>query len=541
VKSYSLGSFGSVAVSDDSCASWFAPSSAEMARLDAETIASGVSSLELMERAGGVVVDAMQELIIANDGSRHHVVVVCGPGNNGGDGLVVARRLADDGISVCAVVADAARYSPACSAQMRSFPCAVVLAGSGEVAIAASGGRVISEDDFASSLSRATIVVDALLGTGQREAPRGGIATLVELVMAERARRPALVVLAIDIPTGVDGDTGAVYSPHVVADYTVSIELVKRGMMQFPAREACGAIRIAPIEISARSGIEFSVIEGARVPRMAARPVDGHKGMQGRVLVVGGTAAMPGASALAALGALRAGAGLVSRVTKPTWGGVAVAPECMNVIIDDPRPWYVEEDVGALSDALSGADVIVVGPGLGREPETGRFLESLLNSLWASQKRVVIDADALNLIASRRIDLDGIEGVITPHPGEAATMLGVSTVDIQRDRFAAVKELVKRYHISALLKGAGTLVWDGLEGGIIARGTPYLATPGSGDVLCGILAASLNGRESVFETSVRAAYIHAVAGERASAASGGPVIASDIAWSAASVIGELQG
>jgi NAD(P)H-hydrate epimerase len=263
--------------------------------------------------------------------------------------------------------------------------------------------------------------------------------------------------------------------------------------------------------------------------------------MQGRVLVVGGTAAMPGASALAALGALRAGAGLVSRVTKPTWGCVGVAPECMNVIIDDPRPWYVEEDVGALSDALSGADVIVVGPGLGREPETGRFLESLLNSLRASQKRVVIDADALNLIASRRIDLDGIEGVITPHPGEAATMLGVSTVDIQRDRFAAVKELVKRYHISALLKGAGTLVWDGLEGGIIARGTPYLATPGSGDVLCGILAASLNGRESVFETSVRAAYIHAVAGERASVASGGPIIASDIAWSAASVIGELQG
>jgi NAD(P)H-hydrate epimerase len=130
--------------------------------------------------------------------------------------------------------------------------------------------------------------------------------------------------------------------------------------------------------------------------------------------------------------------------------------------------------------------------------------------------------------------------VITPHPGEAATLLGVSTADIQRDRFAAVKNLVERYRITALLKGAGTLVWDGVSGGIIARGTPYLATAGSGDVLCGILAATFNRCERVFDAAVLAAYIHAVAGERASDASGGPIIASDIAWSAASVIGEFE-
>lgn len=539
MKRYSLGSFGSLTVLDESPSSWWAPSSAEMARLDGETIRSGVSSIELMERAGGVVVDAIRELLNAHHGSAPSVLILCGPGNNGGDGLVIARRLADEGVPVTGVVADAARYSPDCLFQLRSFPSAVVLAGSGDVASQACGGRSISQDDFTRSLRDATIVVDALLGTGQREAPRGAIASLIEQVMAEKARRSSLTVLAVDLPTGIDADTGAVHFPHIVADHTVSIELVKRGMMQFPAREACGSIRVAPIEISGRSGIEFSIIEGSRIPSLAPRPADAHKGMQGRVLVIGGSAAMPGASALAVLGSLRAGAGLVSRVTKPSWTGVAVAAECMHVSIDDPLPYYVEDDLSALQEPIAIADAIVVGPGLGRAPETGRFLEELLNSLRSLKKRVVIDADALTLIADRRIDLAGIDGVITPHPGEAATLLGVSTADIQRDRFSAVKALGDRYHIVALLKGAGTLVWDGSVGGIIARGTPYLATAGSGDVLSGILAASLKGCDRIFDAVVRGAYIHAVAGERASVASGGPIIASDIAWSAASVMGEL--
>jgi hydroxyethylthiazole kinase-like uncharacterized protein yjeF len=540
VKSYSLGSFGSVTVIDESQSSWFAPSSAEMARLDADTIASGVSALELMERAGGVVVDAIKELVLNREVASPHVLILCGPGNNGGDGLVIARRLAHDGITVTAIVADAPRYSSECVAQVRSFPSAAVIEGSGEPAVSACGGKIISLHDVAHAFESATLIVDALSGTGQRGAPRGSIASLIDRVMAEKARRQDLVVLAVDIPTGVDADTGALYSPHISADYTVSIELVKRGMMQFPGREACGAIRVVPIEIAGRSGIEFSVIEGARIPSPSTRPADAHKGMQGRVLVIGGCAAMPGASALAALGALRAGAGLVSRTTKPSWMGVEVAPECMNVVIDDPRPFYAREDSDALGDAVALADTLVVGPGLGRDPETARFLAALLNSIRSHKKRVVIDADALVLIASHQIDLTGIEGVITPHPGEAATMLGVSTVDIQRDRFSSVKALYERYRVTALLKGAGTLVWDGHTGGIIARGTPYLATAGSGDVLSGIVATSLKGCERIFDATVRGAYIHAVAGERASSASGGPIIASDIAWSAASVVGELE-
>lgn len=540
MKTFSLGSFGSITLVDESPSSWFTPSSREMARLDGETIASGVSALELMERAGGVVVDAIRDLLAAQNATGTHVVVLCGPGNNGGDGLVVARRLVDEGISVTALVSDAARYSPECLAQMKAFPHAVVLEGAGEVARSACGERTISRTEFERVIGAAGIIVDALLGTGQREAPRGAIASLVEAVAAERARRADVIVISVDLPTGVDADTGALYTPHIVADHTVSIELLKRGMVQFPARTACGTIRVVPIEISGRDGIEFSVIEGARIPSAIKRPADAHKGMQGRVLVIGGCAAMPGASALAVLGALRSGAGLVSRAVKPSWTGVAIAPECMNVLVESAEPYFVEDDAAAVVDAIAAADVVVVGPGLGRADETGLFLQSCLNSLRLLKKRVVIDADALALIAAHRLDPRGIEAIMTPHPGEAATLLGVSTGEIQNDRFSAVKALFERYGVVSLLKGAGTLVWDGQRGGIIARGTPYLATAGSGDVLTGILASCLKRCEGVFDAALRGAYIHAVAGERASAASGGPIIASDIAWSAASVIGEFE-
>jgi NAD(P)H-hydrate epimerase len=511
-----------------------------MAMLDEQAISSGVSSLELMERAGGVVVDAIREIVSITGASAQKIIVLCGPGNNGGDGLVIARRLADDGFSVLAVLADAARYSPECRAQLTAFPYAVALEGSGEVAQGACGGRMLSRAEFLSRLADSSIVVDALLGTGQRSAPRGGVGELVTALSSEKQRRPGVIVVSVDIPTGVDADTGALYSPHIVADHTISIELVKRGMLQFPGRAACGAIRVVPIGIDRREGIEFGIIERGRVPTLKRRAPNTHKGAQGRVLAIGGSAAMPGASALAVLGALRSGSGLVSRVTKPTWVGVDVAPECMNVVLSSSEPHYVEDDCAKLGDAIAAADVVVLGPGLGRSPETAEFVRSLLNSLRLEKKRCVIDADALGLIAMHRIELKGIQGVITPHPGEASMLLGISTDEVQMDRFAAVKKLYERYGVVSLLKGAGTLVWDGQRGGIIARGTPYLATAGSGDVLAGIIATCLNRIEEVFESTVCGAYIHAVAGERATRLSGGPIIASDVAWASASVVGELE-
>lgn len=538
--SYSLGSFGTISVERDTRSSWYAPSSSEMATLDTHTIAKGVSSLELMERAGRAICREIRSLIqqrgILASGE---VIVLCGPGNNGGDGLVIARLLQNEGMRVLAVVADASRYSPECLAQLSQFPDAVTLEGSGQAAMEAANGRCVSFATLVERLEASVIVVDALLGTGQREAPRSGIATLVSAAALEKVRRPSLCVISVDIPTGVNADTGALLSPHIWADVTVSIELVKRGMMQFPAREACGEIVVTPIGIDERSGVEFSLVEGGVVPRLPRRSADSHKGDAGRVLVVGGSAAMPGASALAVLGALRSGAGLVSRTTKPSWSGPSIAAECMNVICSNDSAFFDEGDASEVVRAIGEAHVVVIGPGLGRAPETAAFLKVCLREIAGMRKRIVLDADALQLIAASRLSLKGIDAVITPHPGEAAAMMGISTAEVQADRFASVKKLYESYGAVSLLKGAGTLVWDGSQGGIIARGTPYLGTAGSGDVLSGIIATCLKSCATPFDAAVRGAYIHAVAGERASASSGGPIIASDVAWAAASVVGEV--
>lgn len=511
-----------------------------MAALDAEELARGTPSLELMERAGRAVAQQISSFIQRKSStSPADVVVLCGPGNNGGDGLVIARILQKQGARVLAVLADAARYSPECLAQLAQFPDAVTLEGGSQAAMEAANGRCLSFASLVERLETASVVIDALLGTGQREAPRGGIATLVSAASLEKVRRPSLCVVSVDIPTGVNADTGALLSPHIWADVTISIELVKRGMMQFPAREACGEIVVVPIGIDGREGVEFALIEGIAVPLVPRRSADSHKGTAGRVLVIAGSAAMPGASALAVLGALRSGAGLVSRTTKPSWIGPAIAAECMNVLCSNDSPFFEERDSAEVRKAIAEADVVVMGPGLGRAPETAAFLKVCLREVASMRKRVVLDADALQLVVSGRLSLKGLDAVITPHPGEAATMLGVSTAEIQADRFASVKRLYEAYGVVSLLKGAGTLVWDGSQGGIIARGTPYLGTAGSGDVLSGIIATCLKSCATLFDAAVRGAYIHAVAGERASASSGGPIIASDVAWAAASVVGDV--
>ena len=514
-----------------------------MATLDSQAIASGDASLELMERAGRAVAREIVSLVQRSSvsSSSNEVIVLCGPGNNGGDGLVIARLLQKQGVQVLAILADASRYSPECLAQLSQFPEAVTLEGSGQAAMEAASGRCISFASLVERLEAAVLVVDALLGTGQREAPRGGIATLVSAAALEKVRRPSLCVVSVDIPTGVNADTGALLSPHIWADVTIAIELVKRGMMQFPAREACGEIRVAPIGINGRAGVAFSLVEGVVVPRLPRRSAVSHKGTAGRVLVVGGSAAMPGASALAVLGALRSGSGLVSRTTKPSWSGPSVAAECMNVLCKNDSAFFEEGDSDEVLKAIGDADVVVMGPGLGRAPETAAFLRVCLREISSMRKRVVLDADALQLIAGSGLAIKGIDAVITPHPGEAAMMLGISTGEIQADRFSAVKKLYETYGVVSLLKGAGTLVWDGSQGGIVARGTPYLGTAGSGDVLSGIIATCLKSCATPFDAAVRGAYIHAVAGERASASSGGPIIASDVAWASASVVGDVEG
>jgi NAD(P)H-hydrate epimerase len=324
----------------------------------------------------------------------------------------------------------------------------------------------------------------------------------------------------------------------------VAIELIKRGMLQFPAREMCGDIIAAPIGILHESGgegaAEFRAVSRISLSMMTRRDAAVHKGTLGRVLIVGGSLGMPGAAILSALGALRAGAGLVTRITRAHWSGPSVPPECMNLMLKGDQQSFVKEDLGAIVDACRVSDVVVIGPGIGVSAAVKELLGPLLAELKQLRTKTVLDADALNVISAAAIDLRGLNAVITPHPGEAARLLGCDSAAIQNDRFGAVRALWERYGVVAVLKGAGTLVYSDDHGVVVPRGTPYLATPGSGDVLSGIVATTLHRCGTCFDAAVLGAWIHAVAGERASRAVGGPILASDIAFSTAAVVGELE-
>lgn len=536
----SLGSFGTVEFSSLAREALAAPSSSEMAHLDSVAIAGGTPSVELMERAGVAIADHVCRLLAARgDKTSRSVVVLCGPGNNGGDGLVVARVLTERGYQVTAVIAQSNRYSEDCLEQLRRFPPVVSLVFPEGSALPTCVSQV-NQRALEQSLRDATVVVDALLGTGQRDAPRGEVGKLVNLVVEAKRGRADLLIVSADIPSGVDADCGSVFEPHITADYTVSVELVKRGMMQFPARSACGVISVVPIGIDERSDVAFSLALGANLERLSPRAPDAHKGVFGRVLVVGGSAALPGASALAALGALRSGVPLVTRTTRNSWLSPEIPPECMHALIPGDGSYYTEDDCSNVLAEIQKVATLVLGPGLGRDARTGAFVKGVLEGLASQSARVVCDADALFHIARLNLSLEGLDAVITPHPGEAATLLGTTTDRIQADRFSAVQALQQRYGCTALLKGAGTLVYDGKRGFIVPRGTPFLATGGSGDVLSGIIAACMGRVSSTSSATVLGAYIHAVAGERAVERTGGPIIATDIAWSAASVVGEFE-
>lgn len=532
------GSFAPFTVSSNDPAAWRLPTSAEMAALDLETIHSGVSVLELMERAGSALAANVQAYL---GGSHGRVLVLCGPGNNGGDGLVAARLLAERGVAVNALLIRSERYADDCIEQMRRFGAAVV-EGDLPSPIRALGPLVtsISTERKEELFSSAALIVDALLGTGQRLPLMGCVADLVGRLRREQIDRPVVRVLSVDIPTGVSADSGQCGDLHVRADLTVAVELVKRGCLQFPARSACGEIVAAPIGITGSSPVSVQAIEGAARPRLERRRIDGHKGDCGRVLVVGGSASMPGAPVLSVMGALHAGAGLVSRVLRQSWGASLAQAECMNEIVPGDAAVLGISDLAIVVEAAKRADCVVLGPGLGMAPDTCEFVASLLKELVALGSRIVVDADALNVLAESGTTLRGARAIATPHPGEAARLLNTDTTSVQADRFNAVKGLVSRLGCTIVLKGAGTLVCSEHQCGVVARGSSYMATAGSGDVLAGIVAACVVRSSSLFDAAAVAAYVHACAGERAATESGGPILASDIARYASSVMGALD-
>ncbi len=456
----------------------------------------GIPGYALMTRAGAAATRAARQRF--PEAQRWQVV--CGAGNNGGDGYVVARLAANDGIVVSAVtLVDPATLRGDAARAHEDF--------------VAEGGIVKPWDGELDG--EAELLVDAVLGSGLERDVGGEFAKAVAAINAHGAP-----VFALDIPTGIHGDSGEVLGTAVVADMTMTFVGLKAGLFLDEAPQHCGALLFDGLEIPREIhsvSPEFLRIDDRLIDRaLPRRNRAAHKGDFGHVLVIGGGAGMPGAVRLCAEAALRVGAGLVSIATDPSHASVLTAtrPELMSHGITD---------AGDLEPLLARADVIAFGPGLGQTDWARRLYETVA----ADSRPQVWDADALNLLAEQ--PASAANRIITPHPGEAARLLGRGTADVQRDRRASATDLAQRFGGIAVLKGAGSLVASAAgDLSICTAGNPGMAAPGMGDVLTGIVAGLLAQGLDLETAALAGVEAHARAGDRSARAGERGMIASDL-------------
>jgi ADP-dependent NAD(P)H-hydrate dehydratase / NAD(P)H-hydrate epimerase len=469
----------------------------EMRELDRAAIEEGhVPSLVLMENAGRGAAEIIERVF----GDKKRVVIVCGAGNNGGDGFVVGRRLLARGFQVRALlIADVKRLR---GDALENYKAYVGVGGS---------STTVSEDALGpldDALRDAQCIVDAIFGTGLDREIGGLERNAIERINAAKAP-----CVSLDLPSGLDADTGVPRGAVVRAELTVTFAHKKRALRTPLGETLAGRVEVVdigiPSTLAERVGYGAAELEAsdaalAVVPRTSLS----HKGSSGRVLVVAGSPGKIGAALLSAHGALRGGAGLVTIAAQPA----AVSAleqrvlEAMTARID---PNAVEP---SLTELLENTDVVAIGPGLGHD-DVARNIVNFVVLEW--QGTVVVDADAVTHFKGRASDLSRAKGklILTPHPGEMARLLAISGSEfIEADRFAALATAVEQTRATVLLKGAATLV--GAPGQKIAvnpTGHPVLATGGSGDVLTGVIAALATGSEP-FRAACAGAYLHGMAG-----------------------------
>ncbi|HUL58421.1 MAG TPA: NAD(P)H-hydrate dehydratase [Anaeromyxobacteraceae bacterium] len=491
---------------------------AEMREIDRIAIdAFGIPSLTLMDRAGTAVAEAAAGLA----GPAGRFLVVCGGGNNGGDGYVAARLLRGAGrdARVIALVPADGLTADARAVREQAQRAGVPIDDQGElVELDAGVGDV---------------VVDAIFGTGLSRAPDGPFAAAIDRI--EAARVAGARVLAVDVPSGLSADSGRPLGPCVHADRTVTFAFQKRGLVLHPGPSWAGEVAVADIGIPPAAAARVPVgceILGELEARMLVPPraPDAHKGDAGRVLVVAGSPGRTGAAHLALLGALRGGAGLVTLAARPEVLPYALAgrPEAMSVALPGGGA-LGRGDLQPLLAAAEGVDAVVVGPGIPRGPETAELLRAFLDR---ARLPAVIDADALNAFAEQPRLLAGLEApaVLTPHPGEMARLTGRSISDVQQDRIAFAAAKAKDWGVTVVLKGARTVVADPSgPPSIIPTGNAGLATGGTGDVLAGLVGALLASRLPAPAAARAGAWVHGRAGDLAAERTGQRgLVASDL-------------
>lgn len=462
----------------------------------------GIAGFDLMQRAGR---DALAFLGARWPAARS-LLIYCGAGNNAGDGYVLAAlgSVAGMTVQIVAVVDPESLGGDAALARD----------------MAREAGVPVAEFGADSEPLSADVIVDALLGTGITRDVGGPLAAAVAAI--NQSARP---VLALDIPTGLDGDSGAVHGVAVAADATITFVGLKSGLFLGQGPELRGALGFSNLDLPQGVFVGAApVLEriDSRDCKNLLKPRSrvAHKGMNGRVLVVGGGSGMPGAARLAAEAALRSGAGLVYAAVAPSSVDAVMAgrPEIMCRGVEAPEQ---------LAELANTVDVIVVGPGIGRESWGAALVEAML----ATSKPLVVDADGLNYLAAHR--RQRANWVLTPHPAEAARLLDSTAATVQEDRAAAASALARRFDAIAVLKGACSLVAQASDTEAVSitvcdYGNPGMATGGTGDVLAGLiggLIAQFGLTRPVVDTAV---LVHALAGDDAAAAGERGLVASDL-------------
>ena len=495
-------------------------SPAQAAGLDAAAAGRGIEPAVLMERAG----DAVARAALAVAGGRYgrRVSVVCGPGNNGGDGAVAARLLRSWGCVVEVVAVGGPPTREPASAARR--------------ALEAAGVPVVpfARAALDRALTRSDAAIDALVGIGFHGPAAGDVASAIEALDAA-----ACPVVAVDVPSGLDAATGAVDGPAVRAEATVTMGALKPGLVLAPAR--AGHVEIAPIFPPDLVASDLGLVEAADVAALLPRrDVAAHKRSSGVVVAIGGSRRMPGAIAMAARAAARAGAGLV-QVAVPS-GILSVVerlvPEATFLPLTETPSGGIADADDAFAAALARADAVVVGPGAGNDAPTARWIRSLVDGLVLP---AVLDADGLNAFAGATLRARPAGLVLTPHAGEFLRLAEPGDPSPGGDRIAAARALARRTGATVVLKGPATVIADpDGRARVNPTGDATLATAGTGDVLAGAIGAFLARGLAPGDAAVAATYVHGVAGERAGADLGEGATAGDVLDRLAGAIGSVR-
>jgi hydroxyethylthiazole kinase-like uncharacterized protein yjeF len=532
----------------------------QMRAIETEADRKGIRFDRMMDCAGEAVFARAAEQFASVSGKR--VVVLCGNGNNGGDGLVAAAHFARAGSTVQVLLA---------AGRKESDPRVKAAAAAGCAINDGTGDAGRSRMDQA--LEEAEILIDAVLGTGTRlplRQPVGGFLDAVHAALARHSPRPFIV--AVDCPSGVDCDTGAAAPQTIPADLTITLGAAKPGLITFPAAELTGRLIVADIGLP--PDLESFPSDGALLADpdlvrgwLKPRPRDSHKGTFGRVIVVGGSINYPGAPSLAGLGAYRIGAGLVTlAVPGPVYSAaVSILPEATWIVLPEDFGVIAAEAADVLVPEIGHAQALIIGPGFGREKPTAAFLRQLFRHDGNGKKTIgfgaekkkdgppspslppsVVDADALRILAEIP-DWPGTlppGSILTPHPGEMSALTGLARDEIQADRAGIARRFAREWKAIVVLKGAFTVIAapDG-RCAIEPFATPALARAGTGDVLAGTIGGLLAQGVESWQAAVLGAYLHGRAGELAAEHAGvsDSVLARDVALFLSQSIAELRG